>query len=137
MSRLFEILGAPLRNKRWSWGAEREDGTIVLRQWSDDLLPHNGEEFFQVLRTTGPASRPLNPGLAERLRHVKRIQSGAPCYIVVVEPEYIDANTKRVRRCDTATIVVTKDIQEVGGYLCVRVIDRVPAESLVPKPRRS
>src|SRR5690349_4774791 len=33
MTMLFAALRAPLRNARWSWGAQRADGAIFLRQW--------------------------------------------------------------------------------------------------------
>jgi hypothetical protein len=35
---LFSSLGAPLKNKRWSWGAIRPaDGNVILRIWQDQI----------------------------------------------------------------------------------------------------
>ncbi len=32
---MFENLGAPLANSRWSWGGVRQDGAVVLRVWQN------------------------------------------------------------------------------------------------------
>ena len=36
-SKLFEKLGAPLRNFRWSWGAVSESGDAYLAVWTDQF----------------------------------------------------------------------------------------------------
>tara|TARA_B100001123_G_C15198211_1_gene982220 strand:+ start:250 stop:732 length:483 start_codon:yes stop_codon:yes gene_type:complete len=40
VTELFAKLGAPLANKRWSWGAIRSvDRNIILRVWADQIGP--------------------------------------------------------------------------------------------------
>ena len=37
----FELLGAPLNNYQWPWGAARqEDGTVFLCVWEDEVRAH-------------------------------------------------------------------------------------------------
>lgn len=45
----FEMLGAPLKNPRWSWGAVRSEGRVVfLKVWRDQMRTHGGSQFAQV-----------------------------------------------------------------------------------------
>lgn len=48
-SAFFAMLGAPLHNVRWSWGAVRpEDGAVFLRVWTDRMRPRDDVQFVQV-----------------------------------------------------------------------------------------
>ncbi|MNG74488.1 hypothetical protein D3C76_1120100 [compost metagenome] len=44
-SEFFKSLGAPLKNTRWSWGARRSDGALVLRIWKDRTKEFDGHPF--------------------------------------------------------------------------------------------
>ncbi len=47
---LFETLGAPLKNVRWSWGGVRKsDGAVFLRVWQDGTKKSMGNVTFGFL----------------------------------------------------------------------------------------
>jgi len=57
MKQFFEMLGAPLRNSRWSWGARRlNDGAIFLRQWESDVFTGDDSHEY-VIVAHNPRSR--------------------------------------------------------------------------------
>jgi hypothetical protein len=58
ISSLFQSLGAPLANTRWSWGAQRSsDGAVFLRVWQDLKFIQEGRAYYMV-----DAGAPSNVG---------------------------------------------------------------------------
>jgi hypothetical protein len=75
ISTFFKLVKAPLRNTRWSWGAVRADGSVVLRVWQQDIS--NGEVQVQFQEQHGP-------GGAERNAHVSSVTTkGVYCVACV------------------------------------------------------
>lgn len=85
MAGLFHSLDAPLKNARWSWGATRSDGAVILRQWTTDTEVHDdGHEYVRIARgTRAPSAR--QHGWRERLAHIELIRAGAPCFVVLCD----------------------------------------------------
>jgi hypothetical protein len=55
LSQLFEQLGAPLANVRWSWGAVREsDSAVFLRVWQDECRPIDGRMCVRIRSRATP-----------------------------------------------------------------------------------
>lgn len=80
---LFELLGAPLKNYRWSWGSVRSDQVIFLRVWQHETKTINGKEFQRI---GGSFSRPqVKPtaGGNERRSHIVAIEGGSQVYMVI------------------------------------------------------
>src|SRR5262249_47998209 len=101
----FAMLGAPLVNSRWSWGAARPmDGTVFLRVWQDQLRAHDGSQFVQVTHHARFHNGPVNYGYRERLEHVDLIQGGAPCYLIVCEAVDPAAKPRRVTRFNATEV---------------------------------
>jgi hypothetical protein len=75
ISRFFaDVLGAPLRNTRWSWGSVDDSANrVFLRVWDDETDPFDGVDHILVLRPEG--GRP-SPGFGERERHLARVLEG-------------------------------------------------------------
>jgi hypothetical protein len=73
ISAFFEKLGVPLRNVRWSWGAQ-SGSTIVLRTWGHEY--DSKTKSIRILR--GPAGRDMSdsPGLSERISHLSILWGG-------------------------------------------------------------
>ena len=89
ITRAFELLGAKLHNNRWSWGALRADGTLVLRVWAETVFSIAGKKYVQVLgrdwKNIDERSDSGNLGFAERKRHVELLEQGAPCILIMCQ----------------------------------------------------
>ena len=73
----FKRLGAPLANKRTSWGAVREsDGTVFLAVWNGETR-NEGQGILSQLIAKKDRVTP------ERLRHIQMIQNGAQGFMVM------------------------------------------------------
>ena len=97
----FAMLGAPLANSRWSWGAVRPaDGAVVLRVWQDpdNVRTHSGREFVRIWKERAGSTGPISHGSRERLEHVNLIRGGAPCYLIMCEAVDPGARPRQVRR---------------------------------------
>jgi len=84
ISRFFADLGMPLRNDRWSWGAQ-QNNVMVLRTWSDqyDLKARR----VAVLRVQTLAES-VSVGLDERIQHLKAIwRGGIAAYTIIATAE--------------------------------------------------
>jgi hypothetical protein len=80
----FTYLGAPLVNKRWSWGAVRpSDGAVFLRVWQDEGRKMEGSWFTQVTFTKFSAENIASLGYAEGLEHIASIRDGKPSYMIM------------------------------------------------------
>src|SRR4051812_38084050 len=91
---LFELLGAPLNNYQWSWGAVRqEDGAVFLCAWEDEVRVHEGREIVPIAKHTSTDRR---HGKLERNEHVRRIEAGADCYIIMCTAEDVNAKPRRI-----------------------------------------
>ena len=101
-SHLFEELGAPLTNVRWSWGAVTPSGDVILRILEEDL-----ESFWE-----GQDEVRL-PGYQERLRHIALIQSGANAYGVLIQTK-----DGRIQSYDDRSLLVGGELyqDEDGTY---------------------
>ncbi len=73
----FKRLGAPLINKRTSWGGVREsDGTVFLAVWSGETRDEGQGMLSQLLAKKDRVT-------PERLRHIEMIQDGAVGFMVM------------------------------------------------------
>ena len=68
-SKLFEKLGAPLKNTRWSWGAISESGNVYLAVWTDQFRGIKEKSFVRLTDNKASGSKPRNLGYLERLEH--------------------------------------------------------------------
>ena len=80
---LFSSLGAKLANQRWAWGGARDDGTIVLRAWQDEIHLIDGRYRARLTHHKLFVNDPDNLGFVERLRHVQLIEDGAEAFVVI------------------------------------------------------
>src|SRR5438093_10909877 len=114
MAEFFESVGAPLNNVRWSWGARRSsDGAIFLRVWKDQShTDADGRHWVQIVwHSASPDWEPGRHGRHERQAHLKAIESGARCLMVVCEVEDASANPRTVRAFDHRTVLVGGELK--------------------------
>lgn len=96
---LFERLGAPLVNARWSWGAVRNsDGVVFLRVWQDEIKRIDGRLFMRITDNDYfPKHDPSNHGWLERLRHIDSVRGGATSYMVMCIARDVKAIPREVQ----------------------------------------
>ena len=134
ISGFFEKMGAPLKNKRWSWGAIRpSDGAVFLRAWQDQTHMENGELLIRVTDREAYADKPDDAGWKERLEHVECVRSDSPCYIVMCRVKDPTAFPREIDRCNTKEVFVGDRIVERDGDFWVAVKRRVPLEEVLIK----
>src|SRR5437867_3067081 len=82
INRFFqEVLGANLKNTRWSWGAvEPLSNPVFLRVWEDEIQSANGAQQI-LIRRKQPRTSSL--GYPERDKHIELIRNGAQAYGVL------------------------------------------------------
>lgn len=124
---LFERLGAPLHNTLWSWGSVRQhDGAVFLRVWQDGHIKIDDKRFVWIGSTNQPSSRGGN----ERIRHIKLIETGSPCYMIMclaVDPQ---AETRKIKSFNSEFLFVGGEIRLVDGKYLLEIKDRVPLRSV-------
>lgn len=126
----FVMLGAPLVNSRWSWGAVRpSDGAVVLRVWQDpdNVRTHNGREFVRIWRERPPSAEPMSHGARERLRHVDLIRGGARCYLIMCEAVDPAARPRQVRRFNEREVFAGGAVERLGDSWWV---EQLPGRSV-------
>ena len=78
----FKKLGAPLKNRVWSWGAiSNQSSEIFLRVWQDEIRIIEGKTCVRLtdISKFGGTS---DLGYRERLEHIKGVAQGYKCYLI-------------------------------------------------------
>jgi hypothetical protein len=124
---LFEMLGAPLVNTRWSWGAIRAaDGVVFLRVLEDNIKNIDGKDFMRLTKKELFESKPRkNPGHLERLRHVGAVESGAKCYMVICIAKDVMAVPREVLGFNNEALFLGGKLIEHQGDAWLEIVDRV------------
>jgi hypothetical protein len=133
ITNFFKHLGAPLKNLNWSWGAQRkEDGTIFLRVWNDETRKDGRGEWAQVAWRVGDFSS--SPGHNERMKHLELVQSGAPCFLVLLDADDITAKRRTIRRYEDRIVGVGGEIKTDGDKTWIHIVRmKLVSEVLLPK----
>jgi hypothetical protein len=130
ISRLFQQLGAPLANTRWSWGAVRPvDGAVFLRVWQDLKFVESGLMHAEVDSDRAP-SVSTKPGHQERRRHIELIRSGARCYLVMCTAVDTHASPRKIEFFNDDDVFVGGDIVERSGVTYVKIVGRRPVSAV-------
>ena len=125
-----EVLGANLRNSRWSWGAvDPITNRIFLRVWKDKIKKHkNGERI--VVGNKNRVGR--SNGHIERMRHLELIKNGAESYGVVCIDNNPSPEKNRVISSfdDTALLKLGKLTYNKNGIIYADIIGRIPVSNV-------
>ena len=124
ITKFFEDLGAPLTNWQWSWGAVREDGTVIFRVWDDEMIVDDGREYA-VLDSPGHWDSRL--GAIERQEQMALVRGGAPCYLVLLSG--IDLQKSPRKRKITGfnhhqLLVGGRIVERDGGLTLIEIVGR-------------
>jgi len=129
-----EVLGADLRNPRWSWGAhDPVKDRVYLRVWEDERVEDGGTSFVMVLRQV--ASRP-SAGRAERERHLSLVAAGAEAYGVLCKPDgpRRPDRPRKIRDFDRKALLRLGSIVEFPAGLYAEIVERVPLQEVMRAP---
>ncbi|WP_158666110.1 hypothetical protein [Pseudomonas sp. SWI36] len=129
-SEFFKRLGAPLKNTRWSWGARRAGGDLVLRVWKDRTREFNGRSFAMLTHHSKYAHNQRNPGYKERNRHVDEIRGGTCCYMVMCHVEDVAANPRQIRTFEQDNVYLGGTLLECEGDWWIEIVKPIPAAEL-------
>jgi hypothetical protein len=85
ISDLFKLVGAPLKNVRWSWGSVSNGGDVFLRVWGDQFRKLDDKTFVRITNYKKREADQGNERLGwnERLEHIDQIRNGANVYCFV------------------------------------------------------
>ena len=124
-----DVLGADLRNSRWSWGSvDPATNRVYLRIWDDECREVNGHEYALLLR---PSPRGKSPGYAERQVHVALIQEGAEGYgVVCTAEEPLAEGPRTIKTFDSTHLIEFGPLVELEEGTCALVQGRVPVDTL-------
>ena len=134
ISSFFESLGAPLKNVRWSWGAERRDGAIFLRGWEDNCFTDVDGEYVVIAHSTR-VSAGASAGWRERWHHIQRIRTGAPCFVVMCIAKDVNAKPREIESFDTRQLIVGGRVVVKNGWTCIEVVERRSPMTLIDRSR--
>jgi hypothetical protein len=123
---MFEALGAPLANTRWSWGAVRPDGTVVLRVWKDRVESLDGRQFVRIWKQPVGALASHDHGRRERLEHVNLLKAGARCFLIMCEAADPAEKPRRVRRFDDKQVYRGGALKQVGEDWWIELLPPMP-----------
>lgn len=138
LSRYFELLGAPLKNSRWSWGAVRQsDGAIFLRQWEDHIFEHEGARYVGIWYELAPPPEPTDLGARERWEHVKQVKKNGRCFIVIVVAKSPIVTNREIAWFDERQVYPADAPQRIGDHLAVRLGKPIPFETMRAAASRS
>lgn len=125
-----EVLGAELRNSRWSWGAyEPVNGRLYLRVWEDEVVQGGDLPLAMVLRHAGQPSR----GRTERERHLELVSGGVEAYGVLCTPKgpREPGQPREIRDFDRETLIRFGRIVDLPAGRYAEILRRVPVEDLM------
>jgi len=135
---LFKSLRAPLANSRWSWGASNPD-CVVLRVWRDERVTEDG--VMKVLVYAARDDIADKTGQHERIRHLKEIETGKPCYLIMCEPDSSDVLTRKIKSFDKNQLYIGGNLlNDESGKVFIEIVDRLKVieflkkYEILPKP---
>lgn len=135
ISALFDRLGAPLHNDRYSWGAVRADGTVILRVWQDETGKIDGKRCVQITNHDFFQGKVPNLGYEERNRHIDLIRVGARCWMIMCEQVQPPRVPREIYQFNGNELFVGGALIEQAGETWIEWVDRIPIESVTRRMR--
>lgn len=126
---MFASVGAPLNNVRWSWGGVREsDDVVFLRVWQDGTQKIDGKRYIWISDELPPEG---DLGASERLQHVKLVESGRPCYLIMCQAVDTNAAPRQVQSFNAKEVFVGGEVVVDDGSYWIELKGRVPVREAV------
>lgn len=119
ITQFFLDLGLPLKNARWSWGAQAGN-TILLRTWADEFSSR--EKRVTVLREPAGYQDRESYGLDERIRHLRTLWGGGVAgYSVIATAKATDVPKREIKeyRDDKLFVIDRLESRADGAIVAV------------------
>jgi hypothetical protein len=131
---LFDKLGAPLVNARWSWGAvNARDGAVFLRVWQDETQRIDGRLFMRITANDYfPNNDPTNLGWQERLRHVGLVRAGALSFMIMCVARDVNATPREVQSFNRSEVFRGGQLIDADGDAWLELRERVRVQDVHP-----
>ena len=131
---LFERLGAPLVNARWSWGAIRAtDRAVFLRVWQDEIRRIDARLFMRITANEYFQNNdPTNLGWQERLRHVALLRAGAVSYMIMCVARDVNAIPREVQSFNRDELFQGGQLIDLDGDTWLELGGRVRVRDVQP-----
>jgi hypothetical protein len=128
ITRFFEYLGAPLKNKVWSWGACSLKGNdVVLRVWTDECTDFDLKRYV-VLTNFERFGHTKKPGWRERLRHLEMIKQGTRPILVFCRAVDPSSKPRRIAGFDDGSVSVGGGLVFKDGNYWLEIKDQLPVK---------
>ena len=134
LSSLFNRLGAPLNNNRWSWGAVRQtDGAVFLRVWQDESKVINGKRYMRITANAHFQNNDQNnPGYQERLNQIEQIHSGSKAYMIVCIAQDTAAIPRTITSFNSDEVFEAGELISSEGDMWLEFGNRIPVHKVRP-----
>ena len=125
ISRFYEeILGAKMKNRQWSWGAEDPaSGRVFLNVWNDLLDKNKVQVCWKEYENK-------SNGDPERLKHLAAIRGAAKCFGVLCEVVDPDAEQRKIKTFDDEQLLLLGNLSEDDTHRYARILGRFPTSAL-------
>lgn len=121
ITKFFEDLGAPLTNQQWSWGAVRDDGTVFLRVFDDEVTSNDTGTYALLI---SPEHRESHHGMLERMQQLERVRAGALCYLIVLTAVEAMSRPRKILYFNHHELLIAGNIVERDGKTLIEIIGR-------------
>jgi hypothetical protein len=129
---LFDKLGVPLKNNRWSWGGIRGDGAVFLRVWQDEVRKEGNTEFVRVTAKKIFQNRSRkHPGYQERLEHLSLVKNGAISYMVICAAKDVHAIPRSIKNFNSDELYIGGKLKnDADGDSWLEIVGRVSVQDI-------
>ncbi|HSD37385.1 MAG TPA: HNH endonuclease signature motif containing protein [Rhodocyclaceae bacterium] len=125
ITQFFLDLELPLKNSRWSWGAQNEN-TVLLRTWADEFSLR--DKRVVVLREPAGYQDRESYGLDERIRHLRTLWAGGVAgYSVIATAKATDVPKREIKEYRDDKIFVIDRLEARADGAIVAVLEGVVA----------
>ncbi len=117
------VLGAHLKNPRWSWGAvDTFSDRVYLRVWHDQIERGTTGERVKIGYAKGKRK---SAGFGERNAQIALIESGAEGFgVICVAADAGTTGARKIKRFDDRSLVRFGQITHEGEFTYAAIVDR-------------
>lgn len=135
-SALFKLVGAPLRNSRWSWGAIRADGGVVLRVWGNEIKNFKEKQFVRITYFEKFINKTNNLGYIERLYHLELLKNGSKSFMIVCTATDDKAIPRSIKKFDEDYIYIGGELILLENNWWIEIVEKISISSFINQPEK-
>lgn len=131
ITQFFLDLKLPLKNARWSWGAQNEKA-LMLRTWADEFS--SKEKRIVVFREPAGYQERESYGLDERIRHLRTLWAGGIAgYTVIATAKATNVPKREIKEYRDDKVFVIDRLEARPDGAIVAVLGGLVAVSELPE----